>query len=80
VSLLLGGLSSAGCGGPDYPESWEPTARGLPYGLKGGPEPVLDEPDHDADGVPNASDRCPDLAEDVDGDRDEDGCPDAGPK
>ncbi len=32
--------------------------------------------DDDADGVPDARDQCPTQPEDVDGDRDEDGCPD----
>ena len=32
--------------------------------------------DRDGDGVPNARDACPDQAEDVDGFRDDDGCPD----
>jgi hypothetical protein len=32
--------------------------------------------DHDADGIPNASDSCPTQPEDVDGFQDEDGCPD----
>ena len=34
------------------------------------------EPDHDRDGIENEWDRCPDLPEDTDGHRDEDGCPD----
>lgn len=32
--------------------------------------------DRDGDGVPDQSDRCPDAAEDPDGFRDDDGCPD----
>jgi hypothetical protein len=32
--------------------------------------------DHDADGIPNASDSCPTQPEDQDGFQDEDGCPD----
>ena len=34
-----------------------------------------DEPDADGDGIPDSSDRCPTLAEDVDGVADDDGCP-----
>ena len=37
---------------------------------------ILTEPDHDLDGVDNLRDRCPDLPEDVDSFRDDDGCPD----
>ncbi len=33
-------------------------------------------PDTDKDGVPNSVDQCPNEAEDYDGDRDGDGCPD----
>lgn len=33
-------------------------------------------PDRDGDGVPDASDKCPDRAEDSDGFEDDDGCPD----
>ena len=32
--------------------------------------------DRDGDGIPDASDACPDAREDFDGDRDTDGCPD----
>jgi outer membrane protein OmpA-like peptidoglycan-associated protein len=35
-----------------------------------------DEPDADKDGVPDAADSCPNVAEDVDGALDSDGCPD----
>jgi outer membrane protein OmpA-like peptidoglycan-associated protein len=35
-----------------------------------------DEPDADKDGVPDAADSCPNVAEDVDGALDADGCPD----
>ena len=48
----------------------------LSWGLKGGPAPVVQYPDHDRDGIENARDRCLDLPEDLDGHRDEDGCPD----
>jgi outer membrane protein OmpA-like peptidoglycan-associated protein len=34
------------------------------------------EPDNDADGIPDAADRCPDAAETVNGWKDDDGCPD----
>ncbi len=33
------------------------------------------EPDLDGDGIPDVVDKCPDLAEDKDGDEDKDGCP-----
>ncbi len=35
------------------------------------------EPDSDLDGVRDSKDKCPTEAEDYDGDRDDDGCPDA---
>ncbi len=33
------------------------------------------QPDLDGDGIPDSVDKCPDVAEDKDGDQDEDGCP-----
>jgi hypothetical protein len=81
--LLLGAvLALAGaCGGHGYPETWEPTAIWVPWGLKGAAEPpALVEPDHDGDGIPNERDRCPDLPEDFDGFQDDDGCPDGIPE
>lgn len=68
-----------------------PTARDVPVGAPvppgtgdGGaarpPDPfaaaLRDDPDPDGDGVVGADDRCPGLAEDFDGFRDDDGCPD----
>lgn len=70
IGLLLA-LGLVACGAAPEP------APLLPWGLKGQAEaPRLDVPDHDRDGVENARDRCPDLAEDVDGFADDDGCPD----
>jgi outer membrane protein OmpA-like peptidoglycan-associated protein len=44
------------------------------------PEPIAEQPpaneDPDADGIVGVLDQCPELPEDVDGDRDDDGCPD----
>lgn len=37
---------------------------------------VVEPPDRDQDGIPDATDRCPDEPEDLDGFEDEDGCPD----
>ena len=67
VFVVLTGLAC--CAGPAPLVTW---------GLKGAPAAVLllEEPDHDRDGVENAHDRCPDLPEDEDGYRDDDGCPD----
>jgi outer membrane protein OmpA-like peptidoglycan-associated protein len=39
------------------------------------PEPPPEDPDRDRDGVRNFDDECPDDAEDRDGFRDDDGCP-----
>ncbi len=36
---------------------------------------VVAQPDLDGDGIPDSVDKCPDVAEDKDGDHDEDGCP-----
>jgi outer membrane protein OmpA-like peptidoglycan-associated protein len=36
----------------------------------------LPRSDNDKDGIPDNLDKCPDKAEDIDGDRDDDGCPD----
>ncbi len=49
----------------------EPPRRTLPPHRD--PEPTADA---DADGIPDASDRCPAEAEDKDGYQDDDGCPD----
>lgn len=51
-----------------------PTVR-LWLGLSRSPLPPLPR-DDDQDGLTNSSDRCPDLAEDVDAFQDNDGCPD----
>jgi outer membrane protein OmpA-like peptidoglycan-associated protein len=39
------------------------------------PEPEPGGADRDDDGIPNAQDKCPDAAEDLDNIQDEDGCP-----
>lgn len=56
-----------GCAGP---------APFVPWGAKDQPNLAYVEPDHDRDGIDNTFDRCPDLPEDEDGHRDDDGCPD----
>jgi large repetitive protein len=42
----------------------------------GAVEPTLGAQDRDRDGIPDAKDQCPGRAEDKDGYKDEDGCPD----
>jgi hypothetical protein len=61
---------AAGCAA--RPEAAPP----VPWGLRGAEGLAYQEPDHDQDGVDNVWDRCPDLPEDPDGHRDDDGCPD----
>ena len=39
-------------------------------------KPVTDTTDSDGDGIPDATDKCPDRPEDIDGFEDQDGCPD----
>jgi len=55
----------AGVGAPD----WR-VVVGIGWGAPGAP------PDLDGDGLPDVTDGCPELAEDLDGFQDEDGCPD----
>jgi outer membrane protein OmpA-like peptidoglycan-associated protein len=54
-------------------------ARILVFGLHGAlappARPIVVNPDRDGDGIPNAKDACPDVAEDKDGFEDDDGCP-----
>ncbi len=54
----------------------QPTQRFTPPGTAT-PPPLLGVggPDLDADGIPDHSDRCPDVPEDRDGFEDADGCP-----
>ena len=42
-----------------------------------GPEALLGCPDRDGDGIADRLDKCPDTPEDMDGNEDEDGCPEA---
>ncbi|NMO16170.1 OmpA family protein [Pyxidicoccus fallax] len=69
-----GYLDADGC--PDDPDAWQPVAT---HGQPGeAPAPLALPPppaDTDGDGLPDAEDRCPTVAEDVDGFEDADGCP-----
>jgi outer membrane protein OmpA-like peptidoglycan-associated protein len=51
-----------------------PTPRPVALAPDAAPPPRL--PDRDGDGIPDARDQCPDAAENVNGCRDDDGCPD----
>lgn len=46
------------------------------HAVYGAAKPVRTVPDRDADGVADDRDRCPEVAEDLDGWQDADGCPD----
>ena len=65
LDLILGQGLMGGYGAPDW-------RAGLSLRYEGGRLP----PDQDADGVPDAQDRCGEVPEDRDGFEDDDGCPD----
>mgnify|MGYP003820948805 FL=1 len=72
ANLLLGGMSwSFGVRTPLHRALGAASLEGW-LGLSWTPN----SPDADADGVPDARDLCPELAEDRDGFQDDDGCPD----
>ncbi|WP_428269731.1 OmpA family protein [Haliangium sp.] len=48
---------------------------GVTYSMGVEPPPPPPPPDSDGDGVPDDRDNCPNQAEDLDGNEDEDGCP-----
>lgn len=59
---------------PEASES-SPVSRPARVAPSRTPTPRGTGPDLDGDGIPDASDRCPDVAEDRDGFQDADGCP-----
>jgi len=74
-------------GKPPFPKDGCPVGKGpsaeaaalpAPAPEIAAPAAACTQPDRDQDGIPDASDRCPDQPETVNGVNDDDGCPDTG--
>jgi len=52
-----------------------PAAQDKPMAKEAFDRAVAQDPDPDGDGIPTGRDKCPDKAEDLDGFKDQDGCP-----
>lgn len=74
VAALLSATAHAAEPGPAKTPKID--CRALPPGAPIPPECRKSGPDADRDGIPDAYDRCPNAAEDLDGFEDADGCPD----